>query len=145
MRLAGAVTGASEILTEFIPVGIYLKPRASFVRSLAAAELTEIPTETVNQIVNDVTDKVTIRPDMTVEDAIENIMTTIQVTALSTPGISGITYSANKALGRSLLRSDHADTFDQAKNAALMDGATPQEAVTAGLEAAAKKTKAKTK
>lgn len=132
---AGAVTGASEILTEFIPVGIYLKPRASFVRSLAAAELTEIPTETVNQIVNDVTDKVTIRPDMTVEDAIENIMTTIQVTALSTPGISGITYSANKALGRSLLRSDYADTFDQAKNAALMDGATPQEAVTAGIEA----------
>lgn len=132
---AALVKAASEVGTEFIPVGIYLKPRASFVRSLAAAELSEIPTETVNQIVDDVVDKVTIRPDMTAEEAIANIMTTVQVTALSTPGISGVTYSANKALGKMLSATEYADTFNQAKNDALMNGETPQAAIKAGIDA----------
>jgi len=132
---AATIGGMSEVLSEFIPVGIYLKPKASLVRSLVAAELTEIPTEMANQVVQDVVDKVTIRPDMTIEDMIDNLSQTIQVTALSTLALSGMSYSANKAIGKATQRTEHADTFNQAKNKALRDGKTPQEAVKDGLDA----------
>ncbi|MFA5706672.1 MAG: hypothetical protein WDA41_09995, partial [Candidatus Neomarinimicrobiota bacterium] len=132
---AATIGGMSEVLSEFIPVGIYLKPKASFIRSLVAAEFTEIPTEMANQVVQDVVDKVTIRPDMTIEDMIDNLTQTIQVTALSTLALSGMSYSANKAIGKATQRTEHADTFNQAKNKALRDGKTPQEAVKDGLDA----------
>ena len=132
---AATIGGMSEVLSEFIPVGIYLKPKASLVRSLVAAELTEIPTEMANQVVQDVVDKVTIRPDMTIEDMIDNLTQTIQVTALSTLALSGMSYSANKAIGKATKGTEHADTFNQAKNKALRDGKTPQEAVKEGIEA----------
>ena len=132
---ASVIGGMSEVLSEFIPVGIYLKPKASFIRSLVAAEFTEIPTEMANQVVQDVVDKVTIRPDMTIEDMIDNLSQTIQVTALSTLALSGMSYSANKAIGKATQRTEHADTFNQAKNKALRDGKTPQEAVKDGLDA----------
>jgi len=97
---ASVIGGMSEVLSEFIPVGIYLKPKASFIRSLVAAEFSEIPTEMANQVVQDVVDKATIRPDMTIEDMIDNLTQTIQVTALSTLALSGMSYSANKAIAK---------------------------------------------
>jgi hypothetical protein len=132
---AATIGGMSEVLSAFIPVGIYLKPKASLVRSLVAAELTEIPTEMANQVVQDVVDKVTIRPDMTIEDMIDNLTQTIQVTALSTLALSGMSYSANKAIGKSTQGTEHADSFNQAKNRALRDGKAPQEAIKEGIEA----------
>lgn len=133
--MASGIKMVSEIATEFIPTGIYLKPKTSFIKRLIEAEFSEIPGESVNQMVNDVVDKVTIRPDMTLQDAIENIQKTIQITALSTLGLSGMTHSVNKAIAKSLPDGEIKETFNGAKNDSLEKGATPQEAMKAGIDA----------
>ena len=132
---ASGVKMVSEIATEFIPTGIYLKPKASFITRLVEAELSEISGESVNQIVNDVVDKVTIKPDMTISDALDNIQRTIQVTALSTLGLSGGSHSINKVIAKSLPEGEVKQTFNETKNDALNRGATPQEAVKIGIDA----------
>ncbi len=131
---ASGVKMVSEIATEFIPTGKYLKPKLSFVQRLVEAEFAEIPGESVNQIVNDVVDKVTVRPDMTVQDAIENIQKTIQVTALSTLGLSTGSHSVNKAIVKSMPDGPMKQTVNEAVKDSLNRGATPQEAMKAGIE-----------
>jgi len=132
---ASGVKMVSEIATEFIPTGKYLKPKLSFVQRLVEAEFAEIPGESVNQIVNDVVDKVTVRPDMTVQDAIENIQKTIQVTALSTLGLSTGSHSVNKAIAKSMPDGPMKQTLNETVKDSLNRGATPQEALKIGMDA----------
>jgi len=132
---ASTVKMVSEMATEFIPTGKYLKPKLSFVQRLVEAEFAGIPGESVNSIVNDVVDKVTIRPDMTVQDAIENIQKTIQVTALSTLGLTTGSHSVNKAIVKSMPDGSMKQTVNEAVKDSLNRGATPQEALKAGIDA----------
>lgn len=132
---AGLVSGLSAFATEFIPTGIYLKPKSSFIKTLFAAEASELPGETLDGIVNDVVKKLTIRPDMTVEEFMENAQTTFQVTVLSTGMNTGATYSAHKIIGKAAMQTEHKDAFRDAKNSALLEGETPQAAAKAGIDA----------
>jgi hypothetical protein len=96
--LASLGYGVSEVLTEFIPVGIYLKPGLSFTRRLLAAQMTEIPTEILNEIAQEVIDKVTINPEMTMPEALERIYETAIVTAIATPMLTGVSHAGQKIL-----------------------------------------------
>lgn len=134
--LASLGYGASEALTEFIPVGKYLKPGNSFVRRLVEAEFSEIPTEVVNTIVQDTIDKVTIRPEMTLKDALDDVYETIMVTAVSTLGLAGGSHTVNKVIGRTMPEGPAKQAFIEAKDAALDEDMTPQQAIAEGVKAA---------
>jgi len=132
--LPALVNAVAEAGTEFIPTGIYLKPSAGLVKRLIEAELSEITGETVNQIINDVVDKTTIKPGMTLADALENIQTTIQVTALSTLGMTGASHTVNKVIAKSMPDGEMKQTLNEAVKDSLNRGATPQEALKAGMD-----------
>ena len=134
---AAFINGLAEAGTEFIPMGIYLKPNAGIVKRIIEAEFTEVPTEVVNTMVNDIVDKVTLRPDMTIEDAIYDINKTIQVTALSTVGMAGFSHSVNKALAK-MLPPDHKKIFGQTSKEVIDNGGTAKEAAKKGIEAVQK-------
>lgn len=134
--LASLGYGTSEVLTEFIPVGRYLKPGNSFVKRLIEAEFAEIPTEVVNTLTTDVIDKVTIRPDMTLKDALDDVLETIYVTAVSTVGLAGGSHTVHKLIGRTLPEGEAKKAFVEAKDAALDDDMTPQQAISEGIKAA---------
>ena len=132
--IASVVNGMAEAGTEFIPMGIYLKPNAGLVKRLIEAEFSEIPTEVINTMINDVVDKTTLRPDMTVEDAIADIQQTIQVTALSTMALTGGTHSIHKIIAKTLPPAQQ-DTFNTAATDTINNGGTAQEAAKKGIDA----------
>jgi len=134
--IASLINAGSEVATEFIPSGIYLKPSRRLVEQFVKAQFAEIPGESINQIVNDVVDKVTIRPEMTLAQAIDNVVTTIQVTALSTSALATTTHSVNKVLSKTLAPT-HGDIIKQEVDKALLNGDTPQAALKKGIDAAA--------
>ena len=134
--LASLGYGASEVLTEFVPVGVYLKPGKQFVNRLVEAEFSEIPTESLNTIIQDTIDKVTIHPDMTLRDAMDHVEETIIVTAISTLGLAGASHTVNKAIAGELTGGAR-EIFTRAKNAALRADKPPKQAVIEGLNAVA--------
>ena len=134
--LASLINAGSEVATEFIPAGIYLKPSRRLVEQFVKAQLAEIPGESINQVINDVVDKCTIRPDMTLAEAIDNVVTTIQVTFLSTGALATTTHGVNKVLSKTL-EPTHGDIVKQEVDKALLNGDTPQAALKKGIDAAA--------
>jgi len=134
--IASLINAGSEVATEFIPAGIYLKPSKNLVTTFVKAQFAEIPGESINQIVNDVVDKVTIHPEMTLGQAVDNVVTTIQVTALSTGAFSATTHSVNKVIVKTLMPT-HGDIIKQEVDKALLDGDTPQVAVKKAIDVVA--------
>lgn len=128
--------GVSEVMTEFIPVGIYLKPGRQFMTRLVKAEFAEIPTEVVNTLVTAAIDKTTIKPDMTLRDALDQVQETVLVTAISTLGLTGASHTVNRAIAKTLPEGPAKEAFVTAKDDALDDGETPQEAIRQGVQAA---------
>ncbi len=85
-------------------------------------------------MVSDVIDKSTIRPDMTIDDALENIQQTIQVTALSSFALTGFSHSIHKAIAKTLPK-DQKQIFADASKEVMDNGGTARQASKAGIDA----------
>lgn len=133
--LASLGYGVAEGLPEFITTGIYLKPGVSLVRKIVEAEFAEIPTETLTTISQNVIDKTTISPDMTLGDALNEIVDTVYVTVFSTIPLAAGSHTVNKLAARDL-PPDAKQAFNKTAKEVLNEGGSPQEAAREGIQAA---------
>jgi len=76
----GGVVGASEALTEKIPLKILRTKGTDIVKRLLMASAYELPGEEINTIVESIADKLTIRKDMTMDDYWKDFINTATVT-----------------------------------------------------------------
>jgi hypothetical protein len=110
---AGLVTGATEYITEKIPIGILQKPAMGFIKRLAAGAISDIPGELIATATElSLVDKRILGKDhhLSTEDYVEILKDTVAVSALSSVGMSVGAQIAHNEVARAQPTSEAQET-----------------------------------
>lgn len=134
LSLSGIV-GIAEAATEAIPTEMLIKAGKPFVQKVLSVALADVPGELLATSIESVVDKVSIRPNMTLEEYVSDLGTTVIVALGSAGLLTTATHPITLARDARIQAAKDKEQFDIAKKKAIDLGLGEEEATLAGLDA----------